>query len=348
MKIKTKCLRDDDFLERKKLRIAVVGLGKMGLLHASILNVFPDVELVALVDKSTLMKRLYKSIFSSVGVRVIDDFQKLSGLNLDAVYVTTPISSHSYIVKNLYTKGIVRNIFVEKTLASDYDQAKELCVLAKDLGSKTMVGYMKRFSVIFRKAKELLTEGTLGEPCSFKAYAYSSDFTGSTKESKSSASRGGAVRDIGCHLIDLALWLLGDLEVRKIVSSEKTGIGSETSVSFSAINSAGLEGQFDISQCMPSYRMPEFGLLIDCSKGRIEVNDDRLILTSGDSSQRKWYKQDLNDGVYFFLGESEYFRENQEFVNSLLENRVCEPNFDTASRVDCVIDQVRQRVDNSE
>jgi predicted dehydrogenase len=335
-------------LEKKRLKIAVVGLGKMGLLHASILNVFPDVELVALCDKSALMKRLYKKIFSSVGVKVLDDFEKLSGFNLDAVYVTTPISSHSFIVKNLFTKKIARNFFVEKTLASTYDQAKELCALAKDFGSTTMVGYMKRFSVVFRKAKELLTGGTLGEPYSFKAYAYSSDFLDSTKKSTSSASRGGAVRDIGCHLIDLALWLLGDLEVRDILSSEKTEIGSETSVSFTAQNSAGLEGQFDVSQSMPNYRMPEFGFSLDCSKGRIEVNDDRLIVNLGDGSQRKWYKQDLNDSVYFFLGESEYFREDKEFVNSLSEKRVCEPNFDTAARVDHIIDQVRKGVVTNE
>jgi predicted dehydrogenase len=335
-------------LEKKRLKIAVVGLGKMGLLHASILNVFPDVELVALCDKSALMKRLYKKIFSSVGVKVIDNFEKLSGFDLDAVYVTTPISSHSFIVKNLLTKKIVRNFFVEKTLASNYDQANELCALAKDFGSATMVGYMKRFSVVFRKAKELLTEGSLGEPYSFEAYAYSSDFLRSRKASKSSASRGGAVRDIGCHLIDLALWLLGDLEVCDVLSSEKTEIGSETSVSFTASSSAGLEGHFDVSQSMPKYRMPEFGLSIDCSKGRIEVNDDRLIVNLGDGSKRKWFKQDLNDSVYFFLGESEYFREDEEFVNSLLEKRVCEPNFDTASRVDCVIDQVRKGVVNDE
>jgi predicted dehydrogenase len=331
-----------------RLRIAVVGLGKMGLLHASILNVFPDVELVALCDKSALMNMLFKRVFSSAGVSVISNFEKLSGLDLDAVYVTTPISSHSFIVKNLYTKEIARNVFVEKTLASNYDQAKELCAFAKDFGSITMVGYMKRFSVVFRKAKEFLTRGVLGEPCSFKAYAYSSDFLGFTKESRSSASRGGALRDSGCHLIDLALWLLGDLKVRDIVSSVKTEIGSETSVSFTALNSAGLEGQFDVSQCMPNYRMPEFGLSIDCSKGRIEVNDDRLCLTLGDGSQRKWYKHDLNDNVYFFLGESEYFREDQQFVSSLLENRGCEPSFDTASRVDSVIDQVRERVVKNE
>jgi predicted dehydrogenase len=330
-------------LAGQRLRIAVIGLGKMGLLHSSILNTFTEVELVALCDKSTLMNRLFKKVFSSTGIDVIDDFEKLSGSNLDAVYVTTPISSHSAIAKSLLTNGTAHNLFVEKTLASNYDQAKELCELAKQHGSLTMVGYMKRFSVTFRKAKELIKEGDLGEPSSFKAYAFSSDFLGVTKESKTSAPRGGAVRDIGCHLIDLSLWLLGDLNVRDIITREQTEIGSETFVSFSAANSSGLAGQFDVSQRMPNYRMPEFGLSIEGSKGRIEVNDDRLWLTLINGDQKKWYKHDLNDNVDFFLGESEYYRENQEFVNAMLEKRVCEPNFETASRVDYVIDQVRQR-----
>jgi predicted dehydrogenase len=329
-------------LRKRSLRFAVIGLGKMGLLHASILNVIPDVELVALVDKSALMSRVYKRIFSSTGIKVLSDFEKLSGLDLDAVYVTTPISSHYFIVSNLYRERIVRNMFVEKTLASNYDQAKKLCDFAKNFGSITMVGYMKRFSATFRRAKELLAQGVLEELHSFKAYAYSSDFLGLTKRSKSSASRGGALRDIGCHVVDLVLWLLGDLKVQDVLS-DVTDVGSATSVSFTAQTSYGLEGQFDVSQRMLNYRMPEFGLAIEGSKGRIEVNDDKLSLTLSNGSLTKWYKQDLSDNVAFFLGESEYFRENQHFVSSLLNNQISEPNFESASRVDNVLNQVRNR-----
>jgi len=316
----------------------------MGLLHASLLNVFSEVELVALCEKSALMNRLFKRVFSTTDIRIVDDLEKLRGLGLDAVYVTTPISSHSQIVKDLYAEEITRNVFVEKTLALNYNQSKELCEIAKNVGGVTMVGYMKRFSVVFKKAKEMLRQGDLGEPRRFKAYAYSSDFLGLTEESKSSASRGGALSDLGCHVIDLALWMFGRLEVRDVLSSARNEAGSETSVSFMALNSSGLSGQFDISQSMPGYRMPEFGLSIECPKGKIEVNDDRLCLTlDNDSAQRKLYRHDLNDGVYFSIGDPEYFRENREFVDSLLGNRQCELNFDNASIVDYVIDQVRGR-----
>jgi predicted dehydrogenase len=120
--------------------------------------------------------------------------------------------------------------------------------------------------------------------------------------------------------------------------------GSETSVSFTAENSNGLPGRFEISQAKPGYRMPEFGLSIECSKGKIEVNDDRLCTTlNNDNVQNKMYRHDLNDGVDFSIGDPEYFRENIEFVNSLLINQQCKLNFDDASIVDYVIDQVRGR-----
>jgi predicted dehydrogenase len=315
----------------------------MGLLHASILSAIPGVEIAALVDKSTLMTKLLDKVFSFRSVKVMKEVENLSGLDIDAVYITTPISSHSLIAKTLYSQGITRNIFVEKTLASDYEHSRELCDFARKARGVNMVGYMKRFSVVFKKAKELLAEEVLGEPQSYRAYAYSSDFLGLSKESKSSASRGGALKDIGCHVIDLALWLLGDSKVCDFISSSETEGGNETSISFSVKNSTGLMGRFDISQSMANYRMPEFGLLVDCSKGKLEVNDDRLLLTQDNGGLTRWYRQDLDDHVAFFLGEAEYFRENQHFVNSLRNNQECEPSFETASKVDYIIDQVESR-----
>ena len=69
--------------------------------------------------------------------------------------------------------------------------------------------------------------------------------------------------------------------------------------------------------------------------------DDRLILTKRDGATRKWYRHDLKDGVFFSLSDPEYYRENANFVNSLMKNRQCDLSFNSASMVDCVIDQVR-------
>jgi predicted dehydrogenase len=53
-------------LTSKKLRVGVVGIGKMGLLHASTLNAIPEVELAAFCDRSLLIRRFLKKVFREV------------------------------------------------------------------------------------------------------------------------------------------------------------------------------------------------------------------------------------------------------------------------------------------
>ena len=48
------------------------------------------------------------------------------------------------------------------------------------------------------------------------------------------------------------------------------------------------------------------GCIIECPKGKIDVNDDRLLLTSKDGNRKTWYRHDLKDNVDFWLGETEY------------------------------------------
>jgi predicted dehydrogenase len=328
-------------LNRENLRAAVIGLGKMGLLHASILNTFPNVELAALCDKSSLIRKVCKKTVDNIDV--VDDVEKLSGLGLDAVYVTTPIPSHFVVLDILYSRKIANNVFVEKTLAANPDQAKKLCTLAQSFGGVNMVGYMKRFAVTFTKAKSLLAQNTLGDVVSFDAYAYSSDFFGCEKTSEKSAARGGVVRDLGAHVMDLALWFFGDLEVTSAKLEQPVEGGSEDSAQFSVNGADGLEGEFNISWCKENYRMPEFELVVNGSQGSMRVNDDRLELKLNDEKSSILHRHDLNDHVEFLLGAPEYFREDDYFISSVLEKRDGNPNFHTASKVDLFIDQVKSR-----
>lgn len=332
-------------LDRERLRVAVVGLGKMGLLHAGILNVLPNVHLTALCDKSAVIRRFFGKVFR--GIKMVDGVEKLLDLDLDAVYVTTPIPSHFSIASAIYVEEIARNLFVEKTLSSSYDESKELCGLASRFGGTNMVGYTRRFSVTYRKAKDLLAQHAIGEVISFSAYAYSSDFLGDKKDIKAGTSRGGVLRDLGCHAIDLALWFFGELQVGSVKLTSIADDNSEDSAYFKVKNSNGVQGEFSISWREPGYRMPEIALLIRGSKGIIEVNDDKVKLKMLDGKSFIWYRHDLNDNVDFWLGGPEYFRENKSFVDSMIEGRSAEPSFLTASRVDHIIDEVKRMVNRN-
>lgn len=332
-------------MNEKDVRVAVIGLGKMGLLHASILSTLPHVHLVALCDKSHMLLKLFRKMFKA---NLLDDVGKLASLNPDAVYVTTPIPTHFSIVKALYLNKIADAVFVEKTLAASYDEANELCQLAQHYQGVNMVGYMKRFGVAFGKAKDLLDQGVLGELLSFDAYAYSSDFAGIVKGSKVSVGRGGVLEDLGAHVVDLALWFFGDSDVES-AELESLGMpGCEDSAKFTVKTSNGVGGAFDISWCRENYRMPEFGIAVKGSKGSMEVGDDKLMLEQNDGRKHKWYRQDLNDNVGFLLGEPEYFREDHHFIEAILRRDYARPDFSTASRVDYLIDQVRQKAAKNE
>lgn len=327
------------------LRVGVVGLGKMGLLHASILNVLPNVKLAAICEKSAVTRRLLKKVFRDVSL--IKDISKFSDMNLDAVYVTTPIPSHFSVAKTLYEEQLARHLFVEKTLASDYSESKELCKLVNLHCGANMVGYLRRFTVTFMKAKELLAQNFIGEPISFLANAFSSDFNGVTGNPKTSLKRGGVLRDLGSHAIDVALWLFGDFQVSSAKIGSLTGEGAEDSANFILQGKNGsLQGDFSVSWCTEGYRMPEVILSIKGSKGLIEVNDDRVTLTLGDKILT-WYRQNLDDNVPFWLGEPEYYREDAYFVESVRKNSIAEPSFETASKVDLLIDEIKRRAEKN-
>ncbi len=327
--------------DKEKLRVAVVGLGKMGLLHASLLNVFPNVNLVAICDKSRLMRAMASRTLRKT--LITDNLDAFASLNLDAVYVTTPIPSHSSIVKEVYSKKIARNLFVEKTLSSSYSKSEELLRLSLGLQSINMVGYMKRFSVTFRKAKELFDQATLGELLSFETYAYSSDFAGVKDDSSKSIARGGVLIDLGAHVVDLALWFFGNLKVTSASIDSLTGAGAVDSVSFRVRGPDSADGLFNISWVKEGYRMPEFGLKLKGTKGAMTVDDNRVKIEMTNSKTTEWYRQDLYDNVPFLLAEPEYFRENESYINSIVNKIEVEPNFKTALKVDKLIEEVGRK-----
>lgn len=328
----------DDGVDDRKLRVGVVGLGKMGLVHASVLSVLPSVEVVALCEKSGMLRRFFRKVFKNV--LLVDNVLGFSDGNLDVVYVTTPVPSHFMVARVVYSSKIASNLFVEKTLAGRFSESRELCALARESAGVNMVGYLRRFYVTFGKAKSLLEQGSIGELSSFRAYAYSSDFV-VEKNAESSAVRGGVLCDLGCYAMDLALWFFGDVEVKPESVVRVSGVDREEAVRFELCRKDGFSGVCDVSWLIKDYRMPEIGFSVEGSKGVVQVNDDSVELRLNDGSSRRWLRHDLSDSVPFWLAAPEYYREDEYFVRCVLEGRDAEPSFNSASKVDRMIDGVQ-------
>lgn len=324
----------------RKIRVGVVGLGKMGILHSALLNVISGVELAALCDKNRMIVKYARKIVPKVPV--VEHIRKLKEMDLDAVFVTTPIPTHLSVIRDIYLRDVCKHVFVEKTLASTYKESVELCQLAKAAGGVAMVGYQKRFAVTFRKLSELLAHGVLGRVEGFHAYAYSSDFIG--LNDSAGDRRGGVLRDLGSHVVDLALNLFGDMEVcaSHVTSMDRAGL--RRLWQFKTLSNGGFYGQFSVSWSMPGYRLPEVGLSIFGSSGSVRASDDMIELTV-DGEISRWFKQSLQDNVAFLLGQPEYFREDLSFIRCIQGGQIPDVDFDSGSRVDRIIAEVELKAE---
>jgi predicted dehydrogenase len=189
----------------------------------------------------------------------------------------------------------------------------------------------------------LLNQKVIGEPVSFSAYAYSSDFFGIDKNSKVRTPKIGVLRDLGCHVIDLALWFFGDFKVNNAKIDSLFGEDSEDSAFFEVETQSGVGGKFDVSWCVDGYRMPEVGFTVEGSKGVMRVNDDELELSLNGGEKFRWFRHDLRDDVGFWLGAPEYYREDECFVKSLIDGKNVEPNFFGSAKADLIIDEVEAK-----
>ena len=319
------------------IRIAIVGLGQMGLLHASLLNVMPDVKLTTFVEKSQLICRFAKKVFNDV--KIVNDVKELSCLDIDGIFVTTPIVTHYPIVKTIYEDKIAANIFLEKPLSSSFAKSKELYDMAKNQGVN-MVGYNRRFAVTFMKAQEIMKEGAIGELVSFEGYAYSPVFLGVKTSGKTPAKR--VLPELGCHIIDLAYWFFGKFSIESAKIESFVGPGTEDAVYLKVKTAKGISGEINTSWCMERYQSHGLGLKIKGSKGMIEAEEDRIALTLNSGKSTLWHMHDLNDNVPFLLPRADYFREDQAFVKSIIDNSNAEPDFQSALEVDRIIAQVEE------
>ena len=140
------------------IKIAVVGLGKMGLSHLAVLNAHPDVDVAAVCDSSRPVLRV---LGKYTGVTTYGDYHAMLGdLELDAVVIATPSRTHAAMVRSALERDL--HVFCEKPLALKLDDTEELVALAGEKGVVTQVGYHNRFVGAFREIKRLLDAGSVG------------------------------------------------------------------------------------------------------------------------------------------------------------------------------------------
>jgi predicted dehydrogenase len=135
----------------KKIKVAVVGVGKFGRHHARVYNELPDAELVGIYDQNPAQSSEVAKEFSCRQFLSLDE---LSG-EVNAATVAVPTTFHAEIGLKLMQAGI--DILVEKPMAKTELEAAELSALASKNGRILQIGHLERFNPAVQAAKTIVT-----------------------------------------------------------------------------------------------------------------------------------------------------------------------------------------------
>lgn len=263
--------------------------------------------------------------------------------NLDAAFITTPIASHTPIILDLADLKPEISLFVEKPLADSAASAKKACAAAAKLRGVHMVGFQKRYSPLFRQAKKLIDEKSIGDLMFFKAYSYSSDVIREGTSWRFRSGTGGVLLDLAPHLLDLLLWLFGEVRsvsaVRRSVYSKSVDDYIHALLTFES----GLSGHMDTCWSVRGFRLPQISIEIYGKNGNIMLTDDELRIESEseESKAQVFHNQSFDTSVPFLLANPEYSVEDQAFLDAIDNRTHPAPDFIEAARVNFLIDRIQ-------
>jgi len=197
--------------DREKIGIAMIGCGQIARAHLLAIAVNPHAELVAAMDVveervAAVAGKYDAKPYTSVEAVLADE-------NVDAVVLPLPHHLHCPIAVQSAEAG--KHILVEKPMALDFAEARQMVDAAESAGVHLMVGQSTRFLPEVWAAKKVIQQGTLGQirQCIHQRAWFTEKL--STQWRYSSEKCGGLYLPIfGSHDVDMILWLMDAAPVR--------------------------------------------------------------------------------------------------------------------------------------
>jgi scyllo-inositol 2-dehydrogenase (NADP+) len=338
------------------LRAAIIGLGKMGLSHQSMVNVHPQIQLVSVCDSSGYVLDVLSKY---TGVKTYTDYKKmLAEEQLDCIFVATPSRYHAEIVAAALERNL--HVFCEKPFALDPEIGYKLAETAERKKLVNQVGYHYRFVATFNETKRLLEQKLIGELHHVRAEAYGPVVLrpkGATWRSQKSEG-GGCLFDYSCHAIDLLNYLVGrPISVSGSVLNSVFSSDVDDEIYSTFQFSKGLYGQLATNWSDESFRKMSVKLSFWGSNGRINVDRQEIQVYLRSSPQSAasdfgagWtvrYTTELTKPVWFYVRGEEYSAQIDHFVECIRKGSPALSNFRSASDTSLVANRMRADADKA-
>jgi scyllo-inositol 2-dehydrogenase (NADP+) len=327
----------------------MVGLGKMGLSHLSIVRAHPGVNLVAGCDATAYLTDV---LTKHAGLKCYSDFDRmLADEQLDALIVATPSKLHASMVEKALNRGL--HVFCEKPFVLDVHDGERLVSLAEAKGLVNQVGYHYRFVGAFKEAARVVKSGALGTVHHVRAEAYGPVVLrqkgGTWRSAKSEG--GGALYDYACHAIDLVNFIVGvPASVGGVVRHGIFSRDVDDEVYSTFYYPDGASGQLCVNWSDESFRKMSTKVSVWGTNGRLTADRQECQVFLREphpgmpDASKGWnvhYTTDLTEEVWFYLRGEEYSAQIDHFVKNIEAKRVNGENtFRSALDADRIVSMI--------
>lgn len=340
----------------KKLKMGIIGAG--GIAQGRHIPTYKEldkqVEIIAVQD---INYELAQSVASKFDIPyVYKNYEQLFE-RVDAVTICTPNKFHAEISINALKAGV--HVFCEKPMAMGVDECQQMLSVAKQANKLLAIGYHYRFTDAAIKSKLAIEANTVGEPLVIRVQALRRrKVPGWGVFTNKSLQGGGSLIDYGCHFLDLALWLLGEVNPVNVLGKTYNKLSKTPN----QLNEWGeIDYQtFDVDDHVTSFITFDNGssMQFECSWSANIKEDKMHISISGVAGGLNVYPFETYAPKYGTIvtetAEAEHNetmaaqRQALNFVNSCLgrERLIVQP--DEALKVNAIIQAIYQSDENGE
>lgn len=301
----------------ERIRVGIIGAGRIGRLHAENLTYrIPEATVVAIAD---VVPEAAVECARDLGIaRALENPASVfEDQNVDAVLICSSTNTHASLIEQAAEAG--KHIFCEKPIALDLEAIDRALEAVKKAEVLLQVGFNRRFDPNFRRAQELVTQGVIGKPHVLRITSRDPEPPPLDYIKVS----GGIFLDMTIHDFDMARFMMGD-EVEEVyavgavlVDSRIGELGDIDTAAVTLRFRGGAMGVIDNSRRAAygyDQRAEVFG-----EKGTIVVSNPKPDTTVLSDTQGNHTPPLL----HFFVERytDSYIAEMQEFIGCLQEGR---------------------------
>ncbi len=309
-------------------RLMLVGAGRIGLVHALTAAHHQRMVLVGIVDLNKGSIGRLKAFVGQTVAAFTDLDEALVMLRPDVAIIGTPPSSHVLLAQKLLGAGV--DVLIEKPVAvSDPDRSSLNATIDMHPDRYVGTGYLAGLLPHLAAIADDFRAGRFGAPVSFDAHAFISRIDAGVGEQRdtweldTTVSGGGALVNLGVHVLAMVDLLLGPAEVDNAVLVMSEGRRAEDGASLE-LRAAGIPGRFSTAWHLPGFDLAEIYLRIDTDRGYV-VFTNSCVAFVGDNQVQVVHQLNADRGFDLvpmdaggaFWAEQDLLARHREGANSV-------------------------------